>query len=108
MGRRWSGCRRVADMRCGMRVTPAPTPAAPTCVLPLRVLRLWLSIEVERSSRTRSYTRSVRMVPWRGIAARAPGRGGVFFLVRFGEGGDDEHRTKKQSPCSFFLFVFFW
>ena len=24
MARRWSGVRRVADVRCGMRVTPAP------------------------------------------------------------------------------------
>ena len=44
MTRRWSGCLRVADVRHGMRVTPAPTPAAPTGVLLLRVLRLWVAV----------------------------------------------------------------
>ena len=51
MAWRWSGCRRVADMRCGMRVTPAPTPAAPTGVLPLRVLRFWVAFIYTPSTR---------------------------------------------------------
>ena len=68
MARRWSGVRRVADVRCGMRVTPAPH---------MRVTHRCAAAEGSageggffsthneggRCLHTRSYTRSPRELP---------------------------------------------
>jgi len=68
MARRWSGVRRVADVRCGMRVTPAPH---------MRVTHRCAAAEGSageggffsthneggRCLHTRSYTRSPRVSP---------------------------------------------
>ena len=77
MARRWSGVRRVADVRCGMRVTPAPH---------MRVTHRCAAAEGSageggffsthneggRCLHTRSYTRSPRESPCvRRIAAAA-------------------------------------
>ena len=80
MARRWSSVRRVADMRCGMRVTPTPH---------MRVTHRCAAAEGsageggffsthnegDRCLHTRSYTRSPRGSPcsaFRHVVAVAP------------------------------------
>ena len=81
MARRWSSVRRVADMRCEMRVTPTPH---------MRVTHRCAAAEGsageggffsthnegDRCLHTRSYTRSPRGCPWCRMRAR-------FTRVRF-------------------------
>ena len=68
MAWRWSSVRRVADMRCGMRVTPAPhVRITHRCAAAegAAVVRGFFSThnEGDRGVHTRSYTRSPLVLP---------------------------------------------